>query len=130
LTGRSCVGIYGISYPKLITAVFQTVLPPMSNNLTKRQIVQSIYEGANYNHKHVTEIVQKTLDHICNGLVNGQNVELRNFGVFEVQVRKSRVGRNPNQPEKDVVIPRRAVVKFKAGKEMKAGLSKLDLDSV
>ncbi len=102
----------------------------MSNNLTKRQIVQSIYEGANYNHKHVTEIVQKTLDHICNGLVNGQNVELRNFCVFEVQVRKSRVGRNPNQPEKDVVIPRRAVVKFKAGKEMKAGLSKLDLDSV
>jgi len=102
----------------------------MSNNLTKRQIVQSIYEGGNYNHKHVPEIVQKTLDHICTGLIKGQNIELRNFGVFEVQVRKSRVGRNPNQPEKDVVIPRRAVVKFKAGKEMKAGLSKLDLDAV
>jgi nucleoid DNA-binding protein len=29
-----------------------------------------------------------------------------------------------------VIIPRRAVVKFKAGKEMKAGLEKLDLDSV
>ena len=33
----------------------------MSNNLTKRQIVQSIYEGANYNHKHLTEIVQRLL---------------------------------------------------------------------
>jgi len=42
----------------------------------------------------------------------------------------SRVGRNPNRPETDVVIPRRAVVKFKAGKEMKAGLSKLDLDNI
>ena len=118
------------TYPKPLPLVFQTDLPQMSNNLTKRQIVQSIYEGANYNHKHVTEIVQKTLDHICSGLVNGQNVELRNFGVFELQVRKSRVGRNPNQPEKDVIIPRRAVVKFKAGKEMKAGLANLDLDSV
>jgi nucleoid DNA-binding protein len=56
-----------------------------------------------------------------------------NFGTlvfFEVQIRKSRVGRNPNRPETDVVIPRRAVVKFKAGKEMKAGLSKLDLDNI
>ncbi|MDA7757486.1 integration host factor subunit beta [Opitutales bacterium] len=103
--------------------------PIMSNNLTKREIVQNIYESANYNHKDVTEIVQKTLDNINKALTSGMNVELRNFGVFEVQVRKSRVGRNPNKPETDVVIPRRAVVKFKAGKEMKTGLTKLDLDN-
>jgi len=102
----------------------------MSNNLTKRQIVQSIYDGANYNHKDVTDIVQATLDRISEGLTQGRNVELRNFGVFEVQVRKSRVGRNPNRPEKDVVIPRRAVVKFKAGKDMKTGLQKPDLESI
>ena len=102
----------------------------MSNNLTKREIVQNIYESADYNHKDVTEIVQKTLDNINKALTSGMNVELRNFGVFEVQIRKSRVGRNPNKPETDVLIPRRAVVKFKAGKEMKGGLSKLDLDSI
>ena len=102
----------------------------MSNNLTKRQIVQSIYDGANYQHKDVTDIVQATLDKIAEGLTQGRNVELRNFGVFEVQVRKSRVGRNPNRPETDVIIPRRAVVKFKAGKDMKAGLQKLDLESI
>ena len=102
----------------------------MSNNLTKREIVQNIYESADYNHKDVTEIVQKTLDNINKALTSGMNVELRNFGVFEVQIRKSRVGRNPNKPETEVLIPRRAVVKFKAGKEMKAGLSKLDLDSI
>ena len=104
--------------------------PIMSKNLTKREIVQNIYESADYNHKDVTEIVQKTLDNINKALTSGMNVELRNFGVFEVQIRKSRVGRNPNKPETDVMIPRRAVVKFKAGKEMKAGLSKLDLDSI
>ena len=89
----------------------------MSNNLTKREIVQKIYESANFNHKDVTLIVQKTLDCIMEGLTSGMNVELRNFGVFEVQVRKQRVGRNPNRPEKDVVIPRRAVVKFKAARK-------------
>jgi len=102
----------------------------MSNNLTKRQIVQSIYDGANYQHKDVTDIVQATLDKIAEGLTQGRDVELRNFGVFEVQVRKSRVGRNPNRPETDVIIPRRAVVKFKAGKDMKAGLQKLDLEEI
>jgi nucleoid DNA-binding protein len=45
-------------------------------------------------------------------------------------VRKSRVGRNPNRPEKDVVIPRRAVIKFKAGKELKAHLKDLDLNQI
>jgi len=74
--------------------------------------------------------VQQTLECIQEGLISGKNVELRNFGVFELQVRKQRVGRNPNQPETDVVIPRRAVVKFKAGKEMKAGLNKIDLDQI
>ena len=103
--------------------------PIMSNNLAKREVVQSIYESANYNHRDGTEIIQKTLDNINKALTSGMNVELRNFGVFEVQVRKSRVGRNPNKPETDVVIPRRAVVKFKAGKEMKTGLTKLDLDN-
>ena len=67
-----------------------------------------------------------TLDTIADALAGGNNVELRNFGVFEVQVRKSRVGRNPNKPETDVVIPTRAVVKFKAGKVLKARMKQLD----
>jgi len=32
---------------------------------------------------------------------------------------KARVGRNPNKPETDVVIPARATVKFKPGKIMR-----------
>ena len=102
----------------------------MSNNLTKRQIVQKIYESADFNHKDVSQIVQKTLECISGALTEGKNVELRNFGVFELQVRKSRVGRNPNRPETDVIIPRRVVVKFKAGKEMKNGLKQQDLDEI
>jgi len=54
----------------------------------------------------------------------GTTVELRNFGVFEVKVRKAHIGRNPNQPEKDVPIPQCSVVKFKPGKEMREGVLK------
>lgn len=102
----------------------------MANNLTKRDIVLDIYEKTNFAQKEVRETVQLTLDAIAQALSEGRNVELRNFGVFEVQVRKSRIGRNPNKPETDVVIPKRAVIKFKAGKDLKAQLSAMDVEAL
>lgn len=104
----------------------------MSANLTKRDIVLSIHHEVKSQYpevsqKAIRDIVQQTLDEIADALAVGKNVELRNFGVFEVQVRKSRIGRNPNKPERDVVIPQRAVIKFKSGKELKARLKDLDV---
>ena len=58
-------------------------------------------------------------------MAEGITVELRNFGVFEVTVRKARLGRNPKQPEKEVTIPSRSMVKFKPGKEMRLVLKLL-----
>jgi nucleoid DNA-binding protein len=101
----------------------------MSKNLTKRDIVLDIYDKTDFPQKEVRETVQLTLDAIANALSEGRNIELRNFGVFEVQIRKSRIGRNPNKPETDVVIPKRAVIKFKVGKELKIQLGHLDLDA-
>lgn len=102
----------------------------MANNLTKRDIVLDIYDKTNIPQKDVRDTVQRTLDAIARALGEGRNVELRNFGVFEVQVRKSRIGRNPNKPETDVVIPERAVIKFKAGKELRAALQDMNIEQV
>ena len=102
----------------------------MSTNLTKREIVLQIYEKTGFPQKEVQSTVQMTLDIIMTALAAGRNVELRNFGVLEVQVRKARVGRNPNKPETEVIIPQRAVVKFKSGKILKAKLKKLDLGTL
>jgi nucleoid DNA-binding protein len=102
----------------------------MANNLTKREIVLEIYEKTGFPQKQVQQTVQMALDIVLNALSAGRNVELRNFGVFEVQVRKARIGRNPNKPETDVIIPTRAVVKFKAGKVLKAEIKDLDLDKL
>jgi nucleoid DNA-binding protein len=88
-------------------------------NLTKRDLVVRISNETGLVQQEVFDVVQKTLEYITDALSEGQNVELRNFGVFEVRLTKSRVGRNPNKPEKDVVIPARATVKFKAGKIMR-----------
>ena len=71
-----------------------------------------------------------TLDIVMDALAAGRNVELRNFGVLEVQIRKARVGRNPNKPETEVIIPERAVVKFKSGKILKQKIKQLSLDKL
>ncbi|HMP82448.1 MAG TPA: HU family DNA-binding protein [Verrucomicrobiota bacterium] len=93
--------------------------------LTKRDLVIRISEETGLVQQQVLDVVQKTLDYIAEALAKGDKVELRNFGVFEVKIRKARVGRNPNAPEHDVPIPERAVVKFKPGKEMRADVIRL-----
>src|SRR5258708_36749115 len=87
----------------------------MSTNLTKREIVLEIYKKTNFPQKQVVETVQRTLDIIQNALAAGRNVELRNFGVLEVQVRKQRIGRNPSKSASWLVIPQRAIGQFKSG---------------
>ncbi|AWI07953.1 integration host factor subunit beta [Ereboglobus sp. PH5-5] len=99
----------------------------MPSNLTKREIVLEIYEKTQFPQKEIVSTVQMTLDIIMKALAEGRNVELRNFGVLEVQRRKERVGRNPNKPENKVIIPERAVVKFKSGKILKQLLKKLNV---
>ena len=95
------------------------------DKLGKKKPGKKKLERPKLGQQQVFEVVQKTLDYIREALAKGDKVELRNFGVFEIRVRKARVGRNPNAPETDVPIPQRAVVKFKAGKEMRAEVLKL-----
>jgi nucleoid DNA-binding protein len=88
--------------------------------LTKRDLVARISHETGLGQQQVLEIVQKTIDYIAEALAKGDKVELRNFGVFEVRIRSARIGRNPNDPKTDVVIPARAVVIFRPGKELRA----------
>ena len=87
--------------------------------MTKRDFVVKIAHETGLTQNQVLMVIQKTLDYIADELAAARNIELRNFGIFEVKIRKSRKGRNPNKPENEVVIPERVVVKFRPGKELK-----------
>jgi len=87
--------------------------------MTKRDLVVRIADETGLIQQDVAVVLQKSLDYIIEALEKGEAVEFRNFGVFEINVRKARIGRNPNKPEDVVTIPERRVVKFKPGKIMK-----------
>ena len=132
---RCFAGHLNSAIPRLTIAVTR-VIPGQSEiknlthyvmTLTKRDLVTRISNESGLVQQQVLDVVQKTLDYIAEALARGDKVELRNFGVFEVKVRKARIGRNPNAPETDVPIPERSVVKFKPGKEMRAEVLKIGI---
>ncbi len=93
--------------------------------LTKRDLVLRVCKDTKLSQQQVSDLVQKTLDQIVEALADGEKVELRNFGIFEVRVRRARVARKPTAPEVQVSLPERCVVRFKAGREMRLAVRKL-----
>src|SRR5215469_5451963 len=85
--------------------------------MTKKDMAKAIADKIGLTQAQVQQIVQRVFDGILITLVNEGRIELRNFGVFEVKQRKPRQARNPRTGEK-VLVPRRAVVRFKPGLEM------------
>jgi len=85
--------------------------------VTKKEIVKQISERIGLTQLKTKEIVQQTFDAIVDTLIEVGRIELRNFGVFEVKMRKARKARNPRTGERVDVEPKK-VVTFKPGKEM------------
>lgn len=94
-------------------------------SMTKRDLVVKIAKETGLIQKDVAKIVQMLLDGIADEITTENTVELRNFGVFRVVTCKSRKGRNPRKPEREIIVPPRSVVKFRAGKELKKRIEKL-----
>jgi len=93
--------------------------------LKKIDLVIRISGASGLTRHQVLDVVQKTLECITEAPARGGKMELRNFGIFEVKVRKARIGRNPDKPLVGVPIPTRAMVKFRAGKEMRTEVLKI-----
>jgi nucleoid DNA-binding protein len=93
--------------------------------LTKNGLVVTISGETGLTQSQVLDVLQRTFGHITGTLAKGGKVELRNFGIFEVKMRKAKVGRDLSQPGIVVKIPPRARVKFRAGKDMKEAVLKL-----
>src|SRR5689334_10789451 len=85
--------------------------------MTKKDLAKAIAEAVGIPQAQAQDSVQRVFSGIIATLVREGRMELRNFGVFEVKKRKLRQARNPRTGEQ-VVMPERAVVIFKPGREM------------
>lgn len=86
--------------------------------ITKKELVNRIAEQTRQTKVVVKDILQLFLDEIIEELAEGNRLEFREFGVFEVRNRAARRAQNPRTLEK-VEVPQKRVVKFKVGRLMR-----------
>ena len=90
----------------------------MRINLTKQEIVNSIFMQIGYSKKVSETLLEDFFDIILQSLKKSKKVKIAKFGTFELRKKKSRVGRNPKTKEKRI-ISERNVILFKPSKELK-----------
>ena len=88
---------------------------------TKKDLVDRIADGTKYKRNDVRSIVQLFLDCVISELGEGNRLEFRDFGVFELRNRAPRMAQNPRTLER-VPVPARRTVKFKVGRLMKQAI--------
>jgi len=86
--------------------------------ITKKELVNRIAEKTGQTKVIAKEIIQSFLDEIIRELGEGNRLEFREFGVFEIKERAARRAQNPRTLQK-VHVPAKKVVKFKVGRLMR-----------
>ena len=90
----------------------------MRVNLTKKEIINSVFMQIGFSKKMSESILEDILSDIVKNLKKYKVVKISNFGTFHIRFKKSRVGRNPRTKE-EKVIKERNVVLFKPSKDFK-----------
>jgi integration host factor subunit beta len=91
---------------------------PRNHTTTKKELVNRIADTTGHTKVVVKEILQTFLEEIIQELSEGNRLEFREFGVFEVKERRARRAQNPRTLER-VEVPAKRVVKFKVGRMMR-----------
>jgi nucleoid DNA-binding protein len=92
--------------------------------VTKKKLIQNISQARGLHPNDVRNVIQAFLDAMTDTLTQGDRLEFRDFGVFEVVERKKKIGRNPKNASVPIVIPARKAVKFTPGKKMRKLIQK------
>ena len=90
----------------------------MRDNLTKKEIINSIYMQIGYSKKICEELIDDFFDILLEQLIQNNKVKISGFGTFYLRIKQERIGRNPKTKEK-ATISSRNVVLFKASKDFK-----------
>ena len=90
----------------------------MRVNLTKKDIVNSIYMQIGFSKKISENLFDDILDVIVENLIKYKKLKISNFGTFILKNKKSRPGYNFKTKQKKI-ISQRSVILFKPSKEFK-----------
>ena len=94
-------------------------------NLTKKDIINSIYMQIGFSKKISETLLEDIFELIIKNIIKHKKVKIAKFGTFTLRNKKERAGRNPKTKE-PAIIASRNVILFKASKEFKEYINKND----
>ena len=90
----------------------------MRINLTKKEIVNSIYMQIGFSKKISEHLLEDIFQILLKNIISEKKVKISKFGTFILRNKKERIGRNPKTRE-EKLISGRNVVLFRPSKELK-----------
>jgi len=95
----------------------QRILQPGGDTLIKLDIINEVVNKTGITKTKAEMAVETVFESMKRALAQGERIELRGFGIFNVRPRKTGIGRNPRTGA-EVAIPPGKAVRFKPGKEL------------
>ncbi len=87
-------------------------------NLTKKEIVNSIYMQIGYSKKISETLLEDIFELILKNIIKNKKVKIAKFGTFSLRKKKQRIGRNPKTKESKIISERNVII-FKPSKDFK-----------
>jgi len=89
-----------------------------AGTLTRADLAEALHREIGLSRAESAGIVERVLVHICEALLDGQNVKISGFGSFVLRDKGERIGRNPKTGIEVPIAPRR-VLTFRASQMMR-----------
>ena len=90
----------------------------MRINLTKKDIINSVYMQIGFSKKVSENLLDDILNILAENIIKYKKVKISNFGTFTVREKKKRLGRNPKTKESKIITSRKVIL-FKPSKQFK-----------
>jgi len=95
----------------------------MRINLTKKDLVNSIYMQLGFSKKISENLIEDFFTTIFDNIKNNNKLKLSKFGTFSLRLKNERTGRNPKTKEEKKISARKVIL-FKPSKEFKDLINK------
>ena len=89
--------------------------------MNKQDLIAKIAKDVDLSKTAASAAVDSFIDGVTRALKKGDSITFVGFGTFKTSQRKARTARNPRTGE-TIKIPKRRVVRFSAGKALKAAV--------
>ena len=82
----------------------------MRVNLTKKEIINSIYMQIGFSKKISENLLEDVFQILLKNIITQKKVKIAKFGTFTLKKKNQRIGRNPKTKEQKIITERNVIL--------------------